>query len=98
MPSLGFDAATLAHEVGVHDPAVGLSGRGPDPLDVVDDFLELTRDQDLVRRTDIGAPKDVDVLCRAARACAALMPGITSYSMACAPLPAMASTIRIVLS
>jgi hypothetical protein len=61
MPSLGF-AAALAHEVGVHDPAVGLSGFGPDPLDVVADFLELARDQDLVRRTDIGAPKDVDVL------------------------------------
>ncbi|MNF98732.1 hypothetical protein D3C84_816030 [compost metagenome] len=37
-------------------------------------------------------------LCLAASACRLVMPGITSYSMRWRPLPAMASTMRRVLS
>lgn len=51
-----------AHEVGVHDPAVRPPGFGPDPLDVVNDILELAREQDFIGRADIGTPEDVHIL------------------------------------
>src|SRR5580658_8497226 len=54
--------AAPAHQVSVHDPAIRPLGFFTNPLDVVDNFLELSGDQDLIGGADVGAPEDVDIL------------------------------------
>src|SRR5436190_12288730 len=51
-----------AHQISVHDPAVALSRCSTDSMDLFRHILQAARDQDLVRRSEIGAPIDVDVL------------------------------------
>ena len=51
----------LAQQVGVHDPAVPLTGRGRTRPHLVDDVGEATVHEQLVGRAEVGAPVELEV-------------------------------------